>query len=159
MVASEYSCLKAGNRGSVNHHHAGQIGYSIAKYRTSDMLIEGSFNTSSYPREITFSPDDAVAYTVNEAGSIKLWDTRTFLSLGKFSIDGEASELEVDASGRYLFAALNGNDWNTEDSGRLVIFDTGRVAAVPEPTRAALFSLGVAAIFFARKYARQERAA
>ena len=131
---------------------AGQIGYSIAKYRTSDMQIEGSFNTGAYPREITFSPDDAVAYTVNTSGNVKMWDTQTFLSLGQFSIGGEASELAVDASGRYLFAALNGNYWNADDTGRLLVIDTGRlVAAVPEPSSVILLSMGLAAIAYGRR--------
>src|SRR6185436_9022461 len=43
---------------------AGQGGYVIAKYRTSDMAILGTFNTDAYPREITFSPDGTTAYTV-----------------------------------------------------------------------------------------------
>lgn len=131
---------------------AGQIGYSIAKYRTDGMLIEGSFYTDAYPREITFSPDDAVAYTVNETGTIKLWDTKTFLSLGQFAGSGEASELEVDASGRYLFAAYGGNYWDQPGSGRLLVLDTGRsVAVVPELSQMVLFPFGLLGIALVRR--------
>jgi YVTN family beta-propeller protein len=117
----------------------GQLGYNIAKYRTQDMLIEGVFEVGAYPREITFSPDDAVGYTVNEAGTIKVWDTRTFLSMGEFSIPDEAYELEVDISGRYLFAATG----SFGQAGRLRVIDTGRVAEVPEASTAAMLLVGL----------------
>lgn len=117
---------------------SGQIGYSIAKYRTSDMAIEGTFNTGAYPREITFSPDDAVAYTVNQPGLINHWDTQTFRSLGPFAVNGEVFELEVDATGRYLFASMAGG----ASTGRLLVLNTGRMA-VPEPGTLWLFALGL----------------
>lgn len=116
----------------------GQVGYSIAKYRTSDMLIEGTFNTGAYPREIAFSPDDAVAYTVHTAGAIDLWDTKSFLSLGSIGMQGEAYELEVDSTGRYLFAAVGG----FSSPYGLRVFDTGRIPPIPEPSTGILAALG-----------------
>ena len=99
---------------------AGQLGYKIAKYDTSTMAIEGTFDTGAYPREITFSPDDAIAYTVNSRGNIKTWDTTFFASRGQFAVSGEAHELIVDQTGQLLLAAF-------ED--RLEIFATGRNAS------------------------------
>lgn len=132
---------------------AGQIGYSIAKYRADGMLIEGSFNTGAYPREITFSPDDAVAYTVNESGAIKIWDTQTFLSQGQFSLQGEAYELAVDGSGRYLFAAVAGYD----TAAGLRVIDTGRIAAVPEVSSAGLMALGLGGLVVATRRSMRRR--
>jgi DNA-binding beta-propeller fold protein YncE len=104
----------------------GQGGYQIAKYLTSNMAIEGVFPTGAYPREITFSPDDAVAYTVHTSGLIDTWSTSTFLTMGTISTTGEAAELMVDRSAQHLFAAF------TPYSGDPVlrVYDTGRV---PEP--------------------------
>ena len=124
---------------------AGQIGYSIAKYRTSDMAILGTFNTGAYPREIAFSPDDAIAYTVHEAGSIDAWDTSTFSSLGTFSTTGSnisrMSELHVDRTGRHLFAAYTDTYYGNYE---LRVYDTGRV--VPEPNALMLVCIGVALV-------------
>jgi YVTN family beta-propeller protein len=116
---------------------AGQIGYSIAKYRTSDMAILGTFNTGAYPREIAFSPDDAVAYTVHTAGLIDVWDTKTFLSLGTIHTTGtnvsDISELLVDRTGKHLFAAYSDSYYGNYE---LRVYDTGRI--VPEPSCAVL---------------------
>ncbi len=35
----------------------GQYGYKIAQYRTSDMVIVGSFNTGPYPTEIVLQSE------------------------------------------------------------------------------------------------------
>ncbi len=98
---------------------AGQGGYKIAKYRTSDMVIAGTFDTGPYPREITFSPDDTIAYTVNNRNEIKTWDTTTFRASDEINTGslGEAEELYVDHTGRYLFAAF---------AGQVIAFNTGR---------------------------------
>jgi YVTN family beta-propeller protein len=127
---------------------AGQGGYKIAKYRTSDMAIVGSFDTSAYPREIAFSPDDAVAYTVNESYSIKTWSTSTFSSLGTIPVAGtnvgEVSELFVDRTGQHLFAAYSDTYYNNFE---LRVYGTGRFV-VPEPSSAVLFA-AIAVAFFA----------
>lgn len=96
---------------------AGQGGYRIAKYSTDGMSIEGSFDTGAYPREITFSPDDAVAYTVNTRYAIDQWNTRTFLKQGTMRVTDEAYELKTDPSGQYLFAAFE---------NQLRVYGTGR---------------------------------
>lgn len=137
-IGSNGNDLAVSNDGSFVSYAtgSGQLGYKIAKFRTSDMLMEGTFNTGAYPHEITFSPDDAVAYTVNRIGSIESWDTTTFLQLDSFSVTGESTELAVDSTGRYLFAAMN--------TGKLEIIDTGRmVSSVPEPSQAVLMILGL----------------
>jgi YVTN family beta-propeller protein len=94
----------------------GNDGYDIFSLSTDDYAILGSFETGAYPSEITFSPDDRIAYTVHTRDQIDRFSTTTFLPFAPFSADGEASELIVDQSGRYLFAAF-------ED--QLRVFDTG----------------------------------
>lgn len=126
----------------------GQGGYKIAKYSTSDMLIEGTFDTGAYPREITFSPDDAFAYTVSTAGAIDIWDTDTFAKLDTISVSNEAYEMQVDASGAYLFAAFGG----FSSPSSLRIYDVG---VVPEPASCGLFVVGLA---LASVVARRRRA-
>lgn len=108
----------------------GQGGYKIAKFRTSDMASLGTFDTDAYPREIAFSPDDQVAYTVHTSGQIDVFDTNTFLSLGPILAADEANELSVDATGKYLFASYT----DTFGGGftGIRVFDTGRVAP-PSP--------------------------
>jgi YVTN family beta-propeller protein len=124
---------------------AGQIGYSIAKYRTSDMAILGTFNTGAYPREIAFSPDDTVAYTVHTAGLIDVWDTTTYRSLGTIRTTGtnvsDISELLVDRTGRHLFAAYSDSYYGNYE---LRVYDTGRV--VPEPLSVGLALIGLLSI-------------
>ncbi len=58
---------------------SGQNGYQIAKFRTADFASLGAFDTGAYPRQIAFSPDDLVAYTVHTDGQIELFSTNTFL--------------------------------------------------------------------------------
>lgn len=121
---------------------AGQIGYSIAKYGTSDMSILGTFNTGAYPREIAFSPDDAVAYTVHTDRLVDVWDTSTFQSLGDFPTSGSnvsrISELMVDRSGKHLFAAYSDSYYGNYE---LRVYDTGRL--VPEPVSLGLLLSGL----------------
>lgn len=100
----------------------GQGGYKIAKYRTSDMAILGTFDTGAYPSEITFSPDEAIAYTVHTSGQIETWDTATFLGLGTIPTVGEAAELFVDRSGQHLFAGFS----EFGETPILRVYDTGR---------------------------------
>ena len=66
------------------------------------MAILGSFDTGPYPREVAFSPDDRVVYAVHTEGEINVFDANTFLSLGGIFASGEASELKVDSTGRYI---------------------------------------------------------
>jgi YVTN family beta-propeller protein len=100
----------------------GPTGYSLPKFRTSDMSLLGAFNTGAYPRELAYSPDDAVAYTVNATGKIRTWNATTFLEQGEITVaGGEAVELQVDRSGRYVFASVDG----TTDSIR--VYNTGRM--------------------------------
>lgn len=116
---------------------SGQNGYQIAKIRTSDFAILGSFNTGPYPRQITFSPDDQIAYTVNTDGEIDLFDTHTFLPAGKFLGSGQATDIQVDSTGRYLFASYNDSFYGFVG---VRVFDTGR--AVPEPSAVILITAG-----------------
>jgi len=95
----------------------GQGGYRIAKFETETMQVEGFFETGAFPREITFSPDDAIAYTVSKFARIDSWNTNTFASLGSIAVPTEARELTVAANGRLLIAAF--------DDG-LRVYATGR---------------------------------
>ena len=112
----------------------GQIGDSIALYSTPQMAIEGVFETGSAPTEVTFSPDDQVAYTVDESGDVKTWETEFFSPLGSFEIDDEARELLVDRTGQLLFAAFEDGIrvystgrgyFNVGDTNRNLDFDPG----------------------------------
>ena len=117
---------------------SGQGNYAIAKFRASDMAVLGTFNTGAYPQEIAFSPDDQVAYAVHEPGKIDLFSTKTFLPLGNFASGGEVTELEVDASGKYLFASYAAPYGSGFQGIRII--DTGR--AVPEPSSGLMTALG-----------------
>ena len=110
---------------------SGQNNYEIAKFRTSDFATLGSFNTGPYPRQVAFSPDDLVVYTVHTAGEIDVFDANTFLSLGTMFGSGEGSELTVDSTGRYLFAGYLDAFWGFAGTR---VFDTGRIAPTPTPT-------------------------
>ena len=107
---------------------AGQVGYSIAKYRTSDMQIVGNFNTGAYPREVVYSPDGQRVYTVHTSGNITAWASDTFLSAGTISTIGEPSELAVDKTGNLLFAAAGDalRVYSTGKPSGLNIGDTNR---------------------------------
>ncbi len=85
---------------------AGELGYSIALRRTSDMAIMGVLPTGPFPEDIAFSPDGRTAYTTHTTGQIGIWDTSTFLSVGSINSPSTTkfSELWVERSGRYLFA-------------------------------------------------------
>jgi YVTN family beta-propeller protein len=110
--------------------HPNGAPYEIAKYRTSDFALFGSFNTGPYPRVATFSPDDQVVYAVHTDGEIDVFDANTFLSLGTMFASGEGSELTVDSTGRYLFAGYLDPFWGFAGTR---VFDTGRSAG-PTPT-------------------------
>jgi YVTN family beta-propeller protein len=119
QTGSNGNDLKLSHDGSFIAHPNGSP-YEIALYRTSDMVSLGSLNTGPYPREIAFSPDDQVAYATHTDVEIDLFSTKTFLSHGRFTTDGgQAVELSVDATGRYLFASFAFNRGTR-------VYDTGR---------------------------------
>jgi hypothetical protein len=81
----------------------------VPKYRTSDMSLMGSFHTSGIAREMVYSPDGQVAYIVSEPSKIGIWDANTFQKLGDIPVaNGEPVELQVDASGKHLYVAVDG---------------------------------------------------
>ena len=90
---------------------SGQNLYHIAKFRTSDFARLGSFNTGPYPRQVAFSQDDQVVYAVHTSGEIDVFDANTFLSLGTIFASGQAADLRVDSTGRYLFAGYTDSFW------------------------------------------------
>jgi DNA-binding beta-propeller fold protein YncE len=123
--------------------------YDIGVIRTSDMAVLGSFNTGAYPREIEFAPDAGFAYTVNDSGEIKVFSTQTFLKTDTFTFTEspsheEAQELFVEKSGQYLFAST---------SDQLLVYQTGRLIPIPEPSSIALFGLAAIALQKRRRQA------
>lgn len=114
---------------------AGQVGYAIAKYRTSDMQIVGNFNTGAYPREVVYSPDGQHVYTVHTSGNITVWDPHTFLTAGTITATGDVIELAVNKTGNLLFAATTNSlrvystgkpsSLNSGDTNRNGRFDPG----------------------------------
>jgi YVTN family beta-propeller protein len=119
--------------------HPNGAPYLIPKYRTSDFANLGSYNTGAYPREAAFSPDDAVVYAVHTSGQIDVFDANTFLSTGNITAAGEATELSVDSSGRYLFAGYT-DSFGGATSTR--VYDTNRVVAIGAVSRKAHGSAG-----------------
>jgi YVTN family beta-propeller protein len=97
---------------------SGQIGYNIAKYRTSDMAILGTFDTGPFPQEITFSPDGLQAYAIHSEGEIDVFDTTTFLLASTFRANTRKGpyELLIDSKGRSLFVS---------DSSAITVYATG----------------------------------
>jgi DNA-binding beta-propeller fold protein YncE len=85
----------------------GNFGYDIFKISTAGFGVLGSFLTGPYPREVVFDPAGTRAFAVHTAGHIDVFDAQTFLSLREIATTGESSELAVDATGRYLFAAFD----------------------------------------------------
>ena len=132
---------------------SGQGGYKIARYRTSDMEIEGYYDTGAYPRHIAFSPDDLYAYTAHTGGLVDVFDANTFAEEAPIRVSGgyfnEPSELIVDASGRHLFAAFP-LEYDNSRPATLKVYDTGRVA-VPEPWTGATFLLPAALVALRRE--------
>lgn len=96
----------------------GQLGYNIAKYRTSDMAILGTFNTGPYPREITFSPDGLRAFAIHMEGEIDVFDTTSFLldSTFRSKTFDAPHELQIDSTGRSLFVS---------DASTITVYATG----------------------------------
>lgn len=85
----------------------GNFNYDIFKISTANYAVQGSFLTGAYPREIAFDPAGARAFAVHTAGEIDVFSTQTFLHLREIDTVGEARELIVDATGRFLFAAFD----------------------------------------------------
>ena len=103
--------------------------YNIRLFRTLDGGVLGTLNTGPYPSEITFSPDDSLAYAAHTAGQIDVFRTSTFLSDGPIPVTGEPDELIVDETGSYLFASFG---------SQIRVYATG----VPEPSGIVLILLG-----------------
>jgi YVTN family beta-propeller protein len=81
--------------------------YDIFKISTEGFTVAGSFETGAYPRELVYNPSGTTAFTVHTSGQIEVFDAQNFLLTDTIATTGEARELEVDASGAYLFAAFS----------------------------------------------------
>lgn len=129
----------------------GEFGYTVAMYRTSDMTATGFFDTGfGGAMDMVFSSDDSIAYTATavtsgiypSSSTIDAWNVRTFEKVTSFSVHGEAYEMEVDSSGRFLFAAMG----YLGGPPKTFVFDTGRVSLVPEPSIIFLFLTGLSVV-------------
>jgi hypothetical protein len=111
--------------------HPNGAPYEIAKYRTSDFAVLGSFNTGAYPAALAFSPDDLVAYAFVDTVGIKVYDANSFLAMGMITSSNRGATLRVDSAGRYLFAGYT----DTFDSFvGTKVYNTGRSVPTPTPT-------------------------
>lgn len=89
----------------------------IAKIRTSDMAAVGSFAIADFAHDITFSPEDSIAYVAG-FDTIQMFDVATTASLGQFTIPAPPDtllldQLVLDTSGQTLFVSGSiGSNWN-----------------------------------------------
>lgn len=110
----------------------GQSGFQIARYDTevadgtSPMSIAGYYLTGAFPREVTYSPDDAVVYTASRLGHIGRFDVDTFELIGEWDVEGNVRELNVDSTGELLYAAFD-DALRIYSSGRSVALNVGDV--------------------------------
>ena len=81
--------------------------YYVSLYLTSHMIEIGTFQTGSYPRVVTFSSDDQLAYAVHTSGEIDIFSTQNFLHQGMIATQGEARDLWAESSGKHLFASFD----------------------------------------------------
>ena len=97
----------------------GQLGYRIAKYNTTNMAIDGTFDTGPYPREITYSPDGKTAFAMHSPEEIDVFDTTTFLRKSSIRTNFESNipqwDTIVDATGQKIFAS---------DGREIAVFET-----------------------------------
>ena len=124
----------------------GQLGYRIAKYNTTNMAIEGTFDTGPYPHEIAFSPDGMSAFAMHTYEEIDVFDTATFLPkrsiATNFEMTFDGLELIVDASGQNIFAT-NGKEiavFSTSQEIRFVNIGDSNKNGKMDPGEAWLFS-------------------
>ncbi len=82
-------------------------GYRISVFDPHDLnVVYGSFDTGAYPRGITFSPDDTVAYCLSGQTAVQLFSTRRFVFLGSVdAVESDANDITTDGSGQELFVA------------------------------------------------------
>lgn len=85
----------------------GNFSYDIFVISTLTWGVHGSLACGPYPREITYAPNDRIAYVVHTGGEIDRFDVQTFLPLAPIPTVGEATELVVEHTGRYVFAAFD----------------------------------------------------
>jgi len=116
-----------GNHFSFVSHVSPTNEFAIAKQRTSDQGIVGSFVTGPAPEELVYSPSGAFAYTSigpPNASNNKamVWDATTFAQVGEIMMPGVPHEMFIPRDGRYLFASVDSDP--AVDS--LYVYETGR---------------------------------
>jgi DNA-binding beta-propeller fold protein YncE len=85
---------------------SGNQNYDIFKISTFGWGVFGSWQCGAYPQVIAFSPNDRTAYIIHTA-QIDRFDALTFLPLSPIPTVGQAHELIVEPTGRYIFAAFD----------------------------------------------------
>ena len=126
----------------------GQYGYKIAQYRTSDMVIVGSFNTGPYPTEIVYSPNETYAMTVNFSEYIHAWSTQTFEKLFTIPTHDTATEIEISPDGKVVVAAF-------ADSLRIYDIDRGLTKNAGDINRNDQIDIGETWVYTGSKVARE----
>jgi YVTN family beta-propeller protein len=123
---------------------SGQGNYGIAEIPASNISASnGLFDEEAYPANVAFSPDDAYVYSAGEdQGTMRVFDSATFVQTASFPIAGDMNRLITDSSGRYLFAA-GANDFISDDPN-LYVYDTGRAAAAITSSTSQVAAVGVA---------------
>jgi len=121
---------------------AGQNGYKIAEIPSNDIdAASGYLTTGAYPSNITFSPDDTVAYSAPETqDKMLVFNASTCALTGTFKLPGDAVRLRTDSSGKHLFVAAVIEDYAGFTG--IKVYDTGLAAAVITSTNAATAQLG-----------------
>jgi YVTN family beta-propeller protein len=108
--------LQKGNWGSNGQHMAlspdgayvtfvSGAPYHIEKRLVSDPSVSvGQMNTGPYPRAAAYSTDGNSIFSVNQGGSIDVWNANTFIRTAVISTTGERVRMATDRKNRVLFA-------------------------------------------------------
>lgn len=116
--------------------------YEVSLLNSTTFSSIGTFNTGPYPDDMAFSPDDKYAYiAVEGANTVQVYDMSTFGQTASFQsisalVPAETTDLETDASGRYLFASFQSDPYIPQET---IVYDTGY--SVPEPSMIGLLVL------------------
>ena len=106
---------------------------SITLYDVADGTPMGRLATGIHPRDVAFSPDNKFAYAVHTRGEIDVFNLETLEHVREIDTSSlQASELIVDATGRYLFASIG---------SEVRVFSTCRIGDVNQDGAVNLFDI------------------
>ncbi len=97
--SNSYICLVCGG---------GNDNYDIWRLGTPFFGSTGAFEVGAYPQELAWSPSGGRAYIMHDDDHIDMWtlSTNPIGTINTSATFGGAEEMQVDRSGRYLFAAF-----------------------------------------------------